>query len=180
MKLHRIFRRWGWVSFIIAIPSLWELLLLFAPWDARRHLRPYLHCIQAVAFGGFGYWLLEPGLRLRRMRQRSFWHKSWPSSLILGIGIIVGSVDALVYLIGGPLLAPASERRLFLYCGCVGALAFPAFGYWLIDQALRLRRKETGSIWQKSWPASLILGIATIPVCITFLIWFLAELLARH
>ena len=26
-ELHRIFRRWGWVLFIIAIPSLWELLL---------------------------------------------------------------------------------------------------------------------------------------------------------
>jgi hypothetical protein len=180
MKLHRIFRRWGWILFIIAIPSLWELLLLFAPRDARRHLRPYLHCVQAVAFAGFGYWLLEPGLRLRRMQQRSFWHKSWPGPLILGIGIIVGSVDALIYLIGGPLLASASERRLFLCCGCVGALAFPALGYWLIDEALRLRRKETGSIWRKSWPASLILGLATFPVSIMFLIWNLTELLAKH
>ena len=97
MKLHRIFRKWGGLLFIIAIPSLWELLLLFAPRDARRHLRPYLHCIQAVAFGGFGYWLLEPGLRLRRMQQRSFWHKSWPASLILGIATIPVSITFLVW-----------------------------------------------------------------------------------
>jgi hypothetical protein len=89
-------------------------------------------------------------------------------------------VDALIYLIASPLLAPASERRLFLYCGCAGALAFPALGYWLIDQALRVRRKETGSIWQKAWPAFLILGIATIPVSIAVLIFSLAELLAKH
>ena len=180
MKLHRIFRRWGWALFIIAIPSLWELLLLFAPRDSRRHLRPYLYCVQAVAFGAFGYWLCEPGLRLRRMQQRPFWQKSRPGSFILGIGIIAGSVDALIYLVASPLLAPATERHLFLYCGCIGALAFPALGYWLIDQALRPGRRETGSIWQKSWPASLILGIATIPVSIMSLIWFLAELLAKH
>jgi hypothetical protein len=114
------------------------------------------------------------------MQKRPFWQKSWPSSLVLGLAIIVGSVDALIYLIVSPLLAPASERHVFLYCGCVGALAFPALGYWLVEQALRLRRKETGSIWQKSWPASLILGIATIPVSITFLVWLLAELLAKH
>jgi hypothetical protein len=180
MKLHRIFRRWGCVLFIIAIPSLWELLLLFAPRDSRRHLRPYLYCVQAVAFAGFGYWLSGPGLRLRRRQKRSFWQKSWPSSLILGIGIIAGSVDALIYQIASPLLAPAAERHLFLCCGCVGALALPALGYWLIDQALRLRRKETGSIWHKSWPASLILGITTIPASVAFLIWSLAELLAKH
>ena len=180
MKLQRIFRRWGWVLFLIAIPSLGELLLMFAPRDSRRHLRPYLHCVQAVAFAGFGYWLLTPGLRLRRMQKRCFWHKSWPSSFVLGIGIIVCSVDALTFLIASPLLAPVAERRLFLYCSCVGAVAFPALGYWLIDKALHLRRKETGSIWQKSWPALLILGIATIPVSIAVLIFSLAELLAKH
>ena len=106
MNLHRIFRRWGWVFFITAIPSLWELLLLLAPRDSRRHLRPYLYCFQAVASAGFGYWLSGPGLRLRRRQKRC--------------------------------------------------------------------------CWQKSWPASLILGIATIPVSVAFLIWFLAELLAKH
>ena len=180
MKVRRVFRRWGWVLFLIAIPSFWELLLLFAPRDSRRHLRPYLNCVQALVFAGCGYWLSEPGRRLRRMQKRPFWQKSWPSSLVLGLAIIVGSVDALIYLIVSPLLAPASERHVFLYCGCVGALAFPALGYWLVEQALRLRRKETGSIWQKSWPASIILGIATIPVSVAFLIWFLAGILAKH
>jgi hypothetical protein len=180
MKLHRVFRRWGRVLFIIAIPSLWELLLLFTPRDTRRHLRPYLYCVQAAAFAGFGYWFSEPGLRLRRMQRGSFWQKSWPSSLVLGLAIIVWSVDALIYVIGSPLLVPASERQLLGYCGCVGAVAFLALAYWFIDEALRLRRKETGSLWQKAWPASLIFGLATIPASIALLIFCIADLLAKH
>ena len=95
MKLHRIFRRWGGVLFLIPIPPLWELL--YAPRESRHHLRPYFHCGQVVAFAGFGYWFSEPGLRLRRMQKRSFWHKSWPASLILGIATIAVSITFLIW-----------------------------------------------------------------------------------
>jgi hypothetical protein len=101
MKLHRIFRRWGGILFLIAIPPVWELLLLFAPQDSRRHLRPYLHCVQAAAFAGFGYWFSESGLRLRRMQNGSFWQKSWPSSLVLGLATIPASIAFLIFCIVG-------------------------------------------------------------------------------
>ncbi len=39
---------------------------------------------------------------------------------------------------------------------------------------------EAGSIWQKAWPAYVVLAIPPIPVSVAFLIWNLAMQHAKH
>ncbi len=36
------------------------------------------------------------------------------------------------------------------------------YGFWLVEEAIIIKRREKGAIWYKSWPTCLIIGTAIL------------------
>ena len=99
MKLHRIFRDWGWTLGLLGIVVQF-CCDLAARAESVRHLLPYFQGVWLLAGAGFSYWMLQQGLFLRRSEAGSLWKKSWPVCLLSGTFGLVVSVAGLFYVTG--------------------------------------------------------------------------------